>query len=120
MRNGARTNSTAAHETYNNWLAARRAEQLPDTRRREESGFDTALTHLSKGVCPGCERAVDLKNTGISFCPHCGIGLSDHCGRCSARKSAFAKLCPACGQAAQAGKLPASPGNLTPGEPDKA
>lgn len=91
--NAARTNSTAAHETYNNWLAARRAEQLPDTRRREESSYDTALTRLSKGVCPGCECAVDFKNTGISFCPHCGIGLSDHCGRCSAQEG-FCQVVP--------------------------
>ncbi|MDP3354897.1 MAG: serine endopeptidase [Polaromonas sp.] len=73
------------------------AEQLPDAQRREELSYDTALTRLSKGVCPGCERAVDLKNTAIDFCPHCGIGLFDNCGVCSARKSAFAKFCHACG-----------------------
>ena len=72
-------------------------EQLPDAQRREELSYDTALTRLSKGVCPGCERAVDLKNTTIDFCPHCGIGLFDHCGVCSTRKSAFAKFCHACG-----------------------
>ncbi len=73
------------------------AEQLPDVQRREELSYDTALTRLSKSVCPGCERPVDLKNTGIDFCPHCGIGLFDHCLKCSARKSAFAKFCHACG-----------------------
>lgn len=73
------------------------AEQLPDAQRREELSYDTALTRLSKSVCPGCERAVDLKNATIDFCPHCGIGLFDHCGVCTARKSAFAKFCHACG-----------------------
>jgi predicted RNA-binding Zn-ribbon protein involved in translation (DUF1610 family) len=76
------------------------AEQLPDAQRREELSYDTALTRLSKGVCPGCERAVDLKNTEIDFCPHCGIGLFDHCVKCTTRKSAFAKFCHACGTTA--------------------
>ena len=73
------------------------AEQLPDAQRREELSYDTALKRLSKSVCPGCERAVDLKNTEIDFCPHCGIGLFDHCVQCTTRKSAFARFCHACG-----------------------
>jgi predicted RNA-binding Zn-ribbon protein involved in translation (DUF1610 family) len=76
------------------------AEQLPDVQRREELSYDTALTRLSKAVCPGCERAVDLKNPDIDFCPHCGISLFDHCQPCSARKSAFSKFCHACGTSA--------------------
>ena len=78
-------------------------EQLPDAQRREELSYDTALMRLSKGVCPGCERPVDLKNTEIDFCPHCGIGLFDHCLACSTRKSAFAKFCHSCGAT---GELP--------------
>ena len=81
------------------------AEQLPDAQRREELSYDTALTRLSKNVCPGCERGVDLKDTAMDFCPHCGIGLFDHCGVCSTRKSAFAKFCHACGATAERGKL---------------
>jgi len=81
------------------------AEQQPDTVRREELSYDTALGRLAKGVCPGCERPVDLKAAGIDFCPHCGICLYDHCGRCDARKSAFSKFCHACG--AQGRLLPA-------------
>jgi hypothetical protein len=80
------------------------AEQLPDAQRREELSYDTALARLAKGVCPGCERPVDLKNTAIDFCPHCGIGLHDHCGVCKTRKSAFAKFCHACGAGAGVGK----------------
>ncbi len=79
------------------------AEQLPDARRREELSYDTALARLAKGVCPGCERPVDLKDVKNDFCPHCGIGLHNHCSGCQARKSAFAKFCHACGLAAPAG-----------------
>ena len=75
----------------------KQAESLPDQERRKELSYDVALARLAKGVCPGCERAVDLKNEQIDFCPHCGIGLFDRCGHCSTRKSAFARFCHACG-----------------------
>ncbi|MDR3437977.1 double zinc ribbon domain-containing protein [Telmatospirillum sp.] len=78
----------------------KRAEQMPDVKRRKELDYDLALTRLAKGVCPGCERPVNLKDDSIDFCPHCGISLYDHCGACHARKSAFAKFCHACGAAA--------------------
>ena len=81
------------------------AEQLPDAQRRHELSYDTALTRLAKGVCPGCERTVDLKHPDIDFCPHCGIGLFDHCTACSTRKSAFAQFCHACGVNGQQRKL---------------
>ena len=88
----------------------RAAEQLPDAKRKQELSYDTAPARLAKGVCPGCERAVDFKNERIDFCPHCGIGLFERCGACSTRKSAFARFCPACG-------VPAAPGltRLVPG-----
>ncbi len=78
----------------------RQAESLPDAQRRRDLGYDAALARLGKGVCPGCERPVDLKNEAIDFCPHCGIGLFERCGACSTRKSAFARFCHACGTAA--------------------
>jgi hypothetical protein len=85
----------------NRYLARQRlAEAQPDVVRREELSYDTALARLAKAVCPGCERPVDLKNPEIDFCPHCGIGLYDHCGACDARKSAFSKFCHACGTGA--------------------
>ena len=88
--------------SLNRYLERQRlAEQMPNLQRREELSYDTALTRLSKNVCPGCERPVDLKNVEIDFCPHCGIGLFDHCGACSTRKSAFAKFCHACGASGQ-------------------
>ncbi|MBV2216904.1 MAG: serine endopeptidase [Diaphorobacter sp.] len=76
------------------------AEALPDQERRKELSYDVALARLAKNVCPGCERPVDLKDGKTDFCPHCGIGLFDHCGQCSTRKSAFAKFCHACGTVA--------------------
>ena len=83
----------------------RQAEALPDMVRREELDYDVALSRLAKGVCPGCERAVDLKDPANDFCPHCGIGLHDRCGVCETRKSAFAKFCHACGASAALPKL---------------
>ncbi len=77
----------------------RQAETMPDSERRKELSYDTALARLAKKVCPGCERPVDLGNTAIDYCPHCGIGLFDHCSSCQTRKSAFARFCHACGAA---------------------
>ena len=77
------------------------AEQKPDAQRREELSYDVALARLAKNVCPGCERAVDLKDKAQDFCPHCGIGLFDHCGHCQTRKNAFSRFCQACGTAAR-------------------
>jgi hypothetical protein len=80
----------------------KQAEALPDVERRKELSYDTALARLAKKVCPGCERPVDLANTAIDYCPHCGICLFDHCAGCKERKSAFARFCHACGVAAGA------------------
>ncbi len=85
----------------------REAEALPDRQRREELSYDLALARLAKGVCPGCERPVDLKDEARDFCPHCGLGLYDRCGHCRTRKSAFSRFCQACGSAAQPGGTPA-------------
>lgn len=76
-------------------------ELKPEVVRRVEMSYETSLARLAKGVCPGCERPVDLKNSEIDFCPHCGIGLYDHCGHCSMRKSAFSKFCHGCGTSAK-------------------
>ena len=76
-------------------------EALPDQQRRKELSYDVALARLAKGVCPGCERAVDLKDGHTDFCPHCGLHLFDHCTQCDARKSAFASYCFSCGTPAR-------------------
>ena len=91
----------------NRYLEEQRlAEEQPETKRREVLDYDTALARLLKGICPGCERTVDLKDTGIDFCPHCGIGLHDKCASCGSRKSTFSKYCHACGTSA---RLPEPP-----------
>jgi predicted RNA-binding Zn-ribbon protein involved in translation (DUF1610 family) len=75
----------------------RAAEAQPELQRREAVDYDQALARMSKGVCPGCERVVDMKSTEIDFCPHCGLGLFNRCGHCSTRKNAFSLFCHACG-----------------------
>ena len=87
--------------SLNKYMAQQRlAEAQPDTVRRQELSYDAALARLDKSVCPGCERPVNLKDPAIDFCPHCGIGLFNHCSACDARKGAFAPFCPTCGAAA--------------------
>lgn len=82
----------------NRYIARQRlAEEQPSDVRRKELRYDNALSLLAKNVCPGCERPVDPKNPAVDFCPHCGIGLFDHCAACTERNSAFAKFCPSCG-----------------------
>lgn len=99
----------------NRYLAKQKlAEAQPDQVRREELSYYTALVRLSKGVCPGCERPVDLKNTDIDFCPHCGIGLFDHCRACDTRKSAFSRFCHGCGTVATAPPAAPPAGPYTP------
>lgn len=85
----------------NKYLAAQKlAEAQPDTVRRQELTYDTALIRMAKSACPGCERPIDIKNPEVDFCPHCGIGLFDKCPNCTTRKNAFAPFCHACGTAA--------------------
>ena len=92
-----------AIDALNKYLEKQKlAEAQPQLVRREELSYDVALTRLSKGVCPGCERSVDLKDTRNDFCPHCGIGLHNKCGTCNMRKSAFSKFCNGCGTQAAA------------------
>ena len=79
----------------------KQAEALPDAERRQGMRYDVVQARLAKGVCPGCERAVDLKDGKSDFCPHCGIGLFKRCGSCDTRKNAFARFCFACGAAAK-------------------
>ncbi len=90
--------------SLNRYLAQQRLQEAqPDTVRRKELTYDAALARLDKGVCPGCERPVPLKDGVTDFCPHCGIGLFDHCHSCTSRKSAFSPFCPTCGVAAKTG-----------------
>ncbi|MHA7599080.1 serine endopeptidase [Alicycliphilus sp. T452] len=83
----------------------KQAEAMPERERRKDLGYDVALARLAKGVCPGCERPVDLKDGTTDFCPHCGIGLHVPCGCCGARKSAFTRFCFRCGAAQDGGQV---------------
>ncbi|MBP7370807.1 MAG: hypothetical protein KA902_05145 [Arenimonas sp.] len=74
-------------------------EQLPDADRRKDLSYELALSRLSKGICPSCERSVDLKDPNRNFCTHCGICLFNHCQACDTRKNAFAHFCHGCGVA---------------------
>lgn len=78
----------------------KQSEALPEQERRKGLSYDMALALLTQAVCPACERPVDLKNEALDFCPHCGMGLSNHCGHCNARKSSFSRFCHTCGTAA--------------------
>ncbi len=79
----------------------RQAEALPDQERRRELSYDVAQERLAKGICPGCERPVDLHDTTRNFCMHCGLCLFNTCGHCHTRKNAFAHFCHSCGKPAQ-------------------
>ena len=84
------------------YLEKQKAEEsLPENQRRQTLEYDTALTRMAKGVCPGCERPVDVKDPAIDYCPHCGINLFDRCGACTTRKNAFAHFCFSCGTPAK-------------------
>ncbi|MBA5687575.1 serine endopeptidase [Rugamonas apoptosis] len=76
-------------------------EALPELERRATLNYELALKRLGNSLCPGCERSVDLKESTLDYCPHCGIGLFDHCGRCKVRKNAFLNFCQLCGTPAR-------------------
>lgn len=88
----------------------KQAEAIPERQRRDSLDYDLALGRLAKSICPGCERPVKLQDTTIDFCPHCGIGLHDHCQVCNTRKSCFSRFCHSCG----AGKSSIPMGQIEP------
>lgn len=73
------------------------AEALSEAERRQDISYEVAHERLNKGICPGCERPVDLKDNARNFCMHCGIGLFRPCPACGVRANAFARYCHACG-----------------------
>jgi predicted RNA-binding Zn-ribbon protein involved in translation (DUF1610 family) len=83
------------------------AELRPNEERRTEIMTDQALMRLAKRTCPGCERALDLADPNLNFCPHCGIGIIERCRCCETRKSTFDRFCHACGTRSDAGAAPA-------------
>ncbi|MDH4394412.1 MAG: serine endopeptidase [Limnobacter sp.] len=82
----------------NRYLAKQReVEATPEHERRQALDYDLALGRVAKSICPGCERPVNMQDASIDFCPHCGIGLHDHCTACNTRKSCFSRYCHSCG-----------------------
>ncbi len=79
----------------------RQAEAQPAQTRQREMDYDQAQARMTKNICPGCERTVDMKDGKTDFCPHCGLCLFDHCGHCHTRKNAFARYCFSCGTSAK-------------------
>ncbi|MBW8471220.1 MAG: serine endopeptidase [Thiobacillus sp.] len=100
----------------------KQAEAQPAQTRQREMDYDQAQARMTKNICPGCERTVDMKDGKTDFCPHCGLCLFDRCGHCSTRKNAFARYCFSCGASAK--EPVGEPGNasevLLPKEPDSA
>lgn len=93
------------------------AEAQPAQTRQREMDYDQAQARMTKNICPGCERTVDMKDGKTDFCPHCGLCLFDRCGQCTTRKNAFARYCFSCGAPAmEPAHQPATP----PSEPRQA
>ena len=78
----------------------KQAESMPNSALKEKLNYDLAQQRLSRSICPGCERPVDLKDESKNFCIHCGTGLFNKCTKCHSRKNAFAKYCHSCGEVA--------------------
>lgn len=76
----------------------KKTEAQPNTAIKEKMNYDLAHQRLSRNICPGCERPVDLKDITKNFCMHCGTCLFDNCTKCNTRKNAFAKYCHFCGE----------------------
>ncbi len=87
--------------SLNRFLEKQRlAEQKSEAERRQALNYDVAMARLAKNVCPGCERPVDLKDTGANHCPHCGLRLQTDCSHCQTRISTFSRFCKQCGNPA--------------------
>lgn len=99
----------AAIDAFQAYLERQKqAEGRPNAERRTEIATDQALVRLSRKVCPGCERPLNLADPTANFCPHCGIGIFERCAACDHRKSAFDRFCHACGERARSLLAPAS------------
>jgi hypothetical protein len=90
------------------------AEAQPAQTRQREMDYDQAQARMTKNICPGCERTVDMKDGKTDFCPHCGLCLFDHCGHCKTRKNAFARYCFSCGTSADSLQQPPEPASSSP------
>lgn len=80
------------------WIERQKeVEALPQEKRRTTMRYDQAMERIGRCLCPSCERPTDFKDSTLNHCPHCGIGLFDHCPVCTVRKDAFKRFCFSCG-----------------------
>lgn len=87
-------------KSMQNYLVRQKAQEAePDRQRRQGLAYDLVLARLSKKICPGCERPVDLEKPDVNHCPHCGISIFTTCEHCQVRKNAFSPFCYSCGAA---------------------
>lgn len=77
----------------------KQAEAMPSNQIKEKLNYELAHQRLSRSICPGCERPIDLKDTTRNYCMHCGTCVYNNCTQCNTRKNAFAKFCHSCGAA---------------------
>lgn len=76
----------------------RKVEQQPEQERRQDIEYDRALGSLNKGICPSCDRVIDLKKEDGNYCPHCGLCIFNQCNNCQTRKLSFSLYCFSCGE----------------------
>lgn len=76
----------------------KKAESMPNTELKEKLSYDLALQRLSRSICPGCERPIDLKDLSRNFCMHCGTCVFNNCTKCNTRKNSFAKYYHSCSE----------------------
>ena len=74
------------------------SEARSEVERRKAISYETALKKLEAKTCPGCDRALHIKDgVPCDFCVHCGIRLHDNCPECGTYKITFHHFCMACG-----------------------
>ena len=82
-------------------------EEQPEIEKRKSIAYETAVSKISDGVCPSCDRSFATKSgskkgniaptSEIDYCVHCGFCLFDKCGNCGRRDNSFFKFCGTCG-----------------------
>lgn len=75
----------------------KQAEAMPSHQVKEKLNYELAHQRLTRSICPGCERNIDLKDPTRNFCMHCGTNIFNFCTQCNTRKNSFAKFCHSCG-----------------------
>lgn len=100
------------------YLQNKRAEEdKPDSEKRKLIGYETAVTKISDGVCPSCDRQFAAKaprkgqtipDSKVDFCVHCGFCLFSYCKACEARENSFYNFCGSCGTPSEGAPTPSA------------